>query len=469
MNSPSEIPPAGGPPGKQAPAPLKTLRGATLVTMDAQRRVIPDSALVISGGRIAWLGLAHELPQEYSAVPTISLPGRVIFPGFVNLHTHAALVVLRGIGDDMGVAPAYSRQVPQGVFLSPEDVYCLALLGGLEALQFGTTCIVDNYIYEDQAARAFELLGMRAVVSERLHDADLFLVPEGRYEFDLHSGEALLDRNLALIERWQGAAGGRITVRLGPHAPDTCSTAYLKLIQQAAEQSGVGLVTHLAQSRREVEQIAVRCGLSPIAYLHSLGMLGPQMIAGHCIFIDDTDKALLAGSRTNISHQSGSNSKGGMMAPIRDLTDLGANVGIGTDNMAGDMIEAMRLALVTARMRCDDHLALRAADVLEMATKGGAHALGWETEIGSLEAGKAADLVVTDFRKAHLYPLVDPVANLIHNGLGSDVEQVYVDGELTVDQGRSTRVDTSEVLLEAQQRTEALWKKMGSKYGGGDG
>lgn len=443
------------------PPITQVLRGGTLVTMDAQHRVIRDGALVIQSGQIIWLGPASDIPVAYNDGHIEWLTGRVVLPGFVNLHTHAALVVLRGIGDDLGIAPAYSPKVPQGVFLSPEDVYFFSLLGGLEALQFGTTCIVDNYVYEEQAARAFEQLGLRAIVSERLHDADLFQIPDGRYEFDMRRGEELLDRNLALIQDWEGAAGGRIHTRLGPHAPDTCSTAYLERLGHAVDQAGVGLVIHLAQSHREVAQILQRSGGTPVAYLHALGLLSPQMIAGHCIYLSEEDKRMLAESKTQISHQSGSNAKGGMMAPILELANLGANIGIGTDNMAGDMIEAMRLALCTARMRSADNQALRAVDVLEMATMGGARALGMQAEIGSLEVGKRADLVVLDFQKAHLAPVIDPIANLVHNGLGSDVEQVYVDGERLVQNGRSTRVEFLEILAEAQNRAEALWKKMG--------
>jgi 5-methylthioadenosine/S-adenosylhomocysteine deaminase len=429
--------------------------------MDPARQVLTDGALVYEGGRIVWLGPARELPQLYRHAPSTSLSGRVILPGFVNLHTHAALVILRGIGDDLGVAPAYSPKVPQGVFLSPEDVYCFSLLGGLEALRFGTTCIVDNYIYADQVAQALAELGLRAVVSERLHDADLFLVPEGRYEFETARGAALLARNLDLIAKWEGAAGGRIHTRLGPHAPDTCSPAYLEQIRQAGEQAHVGYVTHLAQSRREVAQIAARAGQSPAAHLETLGLLGPQMIAGHCIYIEEDDKQRLAQTQTQVVHLSGSNAKGGMMAPIRDLRDGGVNIGLGTDNMAGDMIEVMRLAVCIARMRGEDNQALWALDALEMATLGGARALGMEAEIGSLEVGKRADLVVIDFRQPHLMPVFDPVANLIHNGLGSDVEQVYVDGELLVENGRFRQIEAGPVMAEAQARATTLWAALG--------
>ncbi len=434
-----------------------------LVTMNGSRDVIADGSLVIEGERIAWVGEQKDLPGKYQAYENQSYPGQVAIPGFVNIHTHAALSILRGIGDDMGVAPAYSPGIPQGVFLSPEDCHAYSLLGGLEALKFGTTCIVDNYIHAHEAAKAFETLGMRAIVSERLHDANLLLVPDNRYEFDPGLGESLLQKNVELIEYWEGAANGRIHTRFGPHAPDTCSTAYLKKIRTIADDMDKGLVIHLSQSSREVHQIRERSGESVTAYLDSMDLLGPDMIAGHCIFVDEDEIELLASSRTHVSHQSGSNAKGGMMAPIADLKNAGANIGLGTDNMAGDMIEVLRLAVCTARMREADNQALKAIDVLEMATINGAKALGLESEIGSLEAGKKADIVILDYNQAHLYPVIDPVSNLVHNGLGSDVKTVLVDGQKLVSEGRPLFFDEPGLLRDVQARTLGLWERIGDK------
>ncbi len=438
------------------------INDVTIVTMNEDRDVLHNSSLVIEGDRISWIGNQKDLPGRYQAYEKQSYPGHVVFPGFVNIHTHAALSILRGIGDDMGVAPAYSPKIPQGVFLSPEDCHAYSLLGGLEALKFGTTCIVDNYIYAHEAAKAFANLGMRAVVSERLHDANLVLVPENRYEFDAALGDALLQKNIELIEHWEGAEDGRIKTRLGPHAPDTCSTGYLEKISAMADDMDKGLVIHHSQSPREVRQIKERSGLSVARYLESIGLLGPDMIAGHCIFVDDDEKTLLATTKTHVSHQSGSNSKGGMMAPIVDLKKAGANIGLGTDNMAGDMIEVLRLAVCTARMREENNQALNAIDVLEMATINGAKALGLESEIGSLEAGKKADIVLIDFDQAHLYPIVDPVANLVHNGLGSDVKTVFVDGQKLISDGKHVFFDEPELLQDVQARTLSLWKKIGN-------
>ncbi len=441
---------------------MKTLlTDSIIVTMNTDKQVIDSAGLLIENDRIVWLGEMNSLPVLDEAVRKISAKGKVIFPGFVNIHTHAALSILRGIGDDLGVAPAYSPKVPQGVFLSPEDVYAFSLLGGLEALKFGATCIVDNYIYEHEAAKAFELLGMRAVVSERLHDADLFLIPEGRYEFDAYRGDQLLERGVDLCRVWEGSANGRITTRIGPHAADTCSTDYLKNLAKVADALQVGQVLHVSQSRRELKHIQERSGLTVVEYLDQIGILSPKMIAGHCIYVNDHEKQLLKTTSTHVAHLSGSNAKGGMMAPIKDLLNLGVNIGLGTDNMAGDMVEVLRLALCTARMREDDPQALRAMDVLTMATMGGAKALGMQDEIGSLEVGKKADLIVMDFEKAHLRPLRDPIANLVHNGLGSDIDMVFVDGELLIQNGIPTHIDEKELLEEVQSRSNVLWEKFG--------
>lgn len=436
------------------------LEGGTVVTMDPARTVFQDAAVVIRGDKIEWVGYRRDLPAEFAHAHHVGIHDSVICPGFVNIHTHAALSVLRGVGDDQGIAPAYSPRVPQGVFLSEEDCYTFSTLGALEAMQFGTTCMVDNYIHAEQTARAFARLGLRGVVSERLHDADLFGVAEGLYEFDERRGEELLARSFEVNKRWHGAENGRITVRFGPHAPDTCSTEYLCKIRDAAGDEGLALVLHVAQSELEVAVIKERSGLTVPGYLEQIGLLGPGMIAGHCIFVSDEDILTLARTNTQVSHQSASNSKGGMITPVRALREAGVNVGLGTDNMTSDMIEVMRLAVCAARITAGDPNAANAAQALEMATIDGAQALGMQDQIGSIECGKKADLIVLDYLKPHLVPVRDPIANLVHNGLGSDVRQVYIDGRLVIDNGQHTEFDTNGLLREAQRRSVKLWEKM---------
>ena len=217
---------------------------------------------------------------------------------------------------------------------------------------------------------------------------------------------------------------------------------------------------HLAQSPREQQEILKRSGKRVTHYLNGLGLLGPQMIAGHCVFVDESEMDVLVETGTQMAHLSGSNAKAGKKAPVNELLQRGMNIGLGTDNMSGDMVEVMRLALIIARLRTDDNQALRAMQVLEMATINGARALGMADQIGSLEVGKKADLVIVDVDQPHWVPLIDPVANLVHGGLGTDVEMVWVDGQPLVVDGRVQSVDQSTVLHEAQTAAVALWEKM---------
>ncbi len=433
---------------------------ATIVTMNPEREVLQNAALAVRNDRIEWLGSMDAVPEMYQAARRLAVPGQIILPGFVNLHTHAALSILRGLADDRGLSPAYSPRVPQGVFLSPDEIYLFTLLGGIDALRLGTTTIVDNYLYCDKTVVALDELGLRAVVSERLHDADLFQIPHGVYQFDEKLGDELLARNLALVEEWQGASNGRITCRIGTHAPDTCSTAYLEKARDAADRLGIGMVIHLGQAPREQQEILQRSGKRVTHYLHDLGLLGPQMIAGHCVFVDESEMDVLAQTGTQMAHLSGSNAKAGKNAPVNELLARGMNIGLGSDNMSGDMVEAMRLALIIARLRTGGNQALKAMQVLEMATINGAHALGMQDEIGSLEVGKKADLVLIDADQPHWVPLIDPVANLVHGGLGTDVSQVWVDGQPLVVDGKVVSMDQREVLRRAQAAAQALWAKM---------
>lgn len=438
---------------------------ATVVTMNSKRSVLLDGALVIEETKIVWIGPYADLPEQYAKFERLDSRGKVIFPGFVDSHNHSALSVLRGIADNIGIAAAYSPNVPQGVYLSEEDSMVFSQLGVVLALRYGTTCLVDNYKDSEMVARASQEMGIRAVLSERLHDADLFRIPAGEYLYSLNRGMELLEKNMQLIEKWNHANGDLIRCRIGPHAPDTCSGEFLTEIRKANEEVGVGLVIHLAQSRREIAQIQAREGCSPVAYLERMGLLGPDMVAGHCVFVNDEDIDILDRTKTPISSQSVCNAKNAIAAPIKAFRSRGMTVGLGSDNKSSDMIEVMRTALISARIREKDNKALRALDVLEMGTIDGARAIGWQDEIGSLEVGKKADIVLVDYRQVHMLPVVDEVANLVHCGLGTDVTDVWVNGKWLVRDGVVLGFDMDGLLRKVQATAEKLWLKM---PGGGE-
>ncbi|MEV0085087.1 amidohydrolase family protein [Saccharopolyspora sp. NPDC050642] len=439
----------------------KLISGATVVPVDAERSVIRDGAVVVADdGRIADVGKRAVLEEAHPDAERIDARGQLLLPGFVNLHVHCALAVTRGIGDDMGGAPVYRKDIPQGVILGPDDTYVFSRLGALQALAFGSTTIVENYIHSLSNVKALAELGIRAVVSERVHDADLFTVRGGEYSYDADLGKRLLETNAQLIEEWHGYDGGRITCQVGPHGPDTASSRLLEQAALLAEERGVGMFMHLAQTAGEVEQVRRLTGRSSVQHLGDLGILGSGLIAGHCAFLEDGDAELLAESGTNVCHIPVVNAKSGWIAPAARLRRLGAVVGLATDNMVHDMVEAMRFALCVNRVADGGPTGIKAMDVLEMATIQGARAIGREADLGSIEPGKLADLVFVDLERPHLAPLLDPVANLVYAGQSSDIHSVMVNGEFVVRDRAVLTVDTGEVVAAAQERAEDLWRSV---------
>lgn len=438
----------------------RIIAGATIVTMDRERTILRDGAIAIDAGRIVAVGHRRDIEDQYDAADRVEASGQLLIPGFINLHVHCALTITRGLGDDLGGAPVYRKDIPQGVLLSPDDTYTMSALGALQALKFGSTTIVENYIHSRSNVKALAEVGIRAVVSERVHDADLFTVRGGNYSYDTALGERLLSENAQLIEDWHGYDGGRITCQVGPHGPDTASTKLLEQAMALAEQHDVGMFIHLAQTAGEVEQVRRLTGRSSVQHLADLGMLGPRLIAGHCAFLDDGDAEILASTGTNIGQLPIVNAKSGWIAPSMQLRKLGANVGLGTDHMIHDMVEAMRVGLCVNRVADGGPGGIKAMDVLEMATINGAKAIGREHDLGSVEAGKIADLLLIDLGGAHLAPVLDPVANLIYAGQSADIHSVLVGGEFAVRNRQVTSVDEADIVQRAQHRAETLWRNV---------
>lgn len=445
----------------QAAVPFDLLlTEATVVTVDAAMTVIPDAAIGVHGTDIAWVGPRSSLPATAAAVRTVALPGRVVVPGLVNVHTHAILTMVRGVAEDLGFAPAYTPGIPHGHDVTPDEAVALARLGAVEAMLFGSTLVNDTYVHADLTLPAMAQLGLRVTSCGRIHDADFSLIGDGRWEYHRSIGERTLGEALALAERWHGAFEGRAGVQLAAHAPDTCSDALLREIAQAAARHGLRVNTHLAQSRKEVAQVRARSGHTPAQVLDRAGLLNDRLIAAHCLFLDDDDLARCGRAGIHVAHIPKGNATGGTAAPTSALRRAGAGIALGSDNMHADLVEVMRWALCVGRLqeqRVDDFW--QPEDVLRMATIDGARAMGLDDRIGSIEAGKRADLVVFDFRRPHLVPCLDPVGNLVHVAQGRDVEHVWVDGVQVVASGRPTQTDLDAVLRDAQAAADALWRR----------
>ncbi|MEO1470907.1 MAG: amidohydrolase family protein, partial [Pseudomonadota bacterium] len=441
------------PPGT---SPDLVIEGAHVVTPGTPD--LADGRIVVTGGRIASVGPARG--PTPTAAEVVDGRGLIALPGLVNIHTHAILTMVRGVAEDMGFAPAYTPGVPQGHMVREEEAVALARLGALEAMKFGSTLINDTYVHQHLTMPAMAETGIRVWACGRIHDVDFSGVSGGRWDYDPAIGRRTLDEALALHQRWHGAMGGRLGVQLAAHAPDTCSTAFLREVRAARDATGMTVTTHLAQSRIEVERIRDRDGLTPAELMDEVGLLGDRLIGAHCIFMTDDDIARAGRAGIHVAHIPKGNATGGTMAPTPRLRAAGANLCLSTDNMHADMVELMRWALAVGRLQqgriSEDW---QPEDVLAMATVNGARAMGLGGEIGRLAPGMKADIVLIDARRPHFVPLLDPLGAVVHVGHGRDVRHVLVDGCLVVEDGAATLVDEAAIMRDAQAAAEALWTR----------
>ena len=434
------------------------IEGAHILTSDPDQPEIAKGRIAVTGDTLTFVGPA-EGPAP-AAKRLIDGSGLMATPGLVNVHTHAILTMVRGVAEDMGFAPAYTPGVPQGHMVSPEEAVALARLGALEAMKFGSTLINDTYVHVDETLPAQGALGLRVTACGRIHDVDFSGVSKGRWAYDMAIGEETLGKALALAQRFHGAMNGRLGVQLAAHAPDTCSTDFLRTIRETRDQTGLIVATHLAQSRIEVERIKERDGKTPAELLEELGLLNNRLIAAHCIFMTDSDIEKAGKGGIHVAHIPKGNATGGTMAPTLRLRGAGANLCLSTDNMHADMVELMRWALCVGRLqegKIDDDW--QPEDVFAMATINGARAMGMADSIGSLTQGKKADIVLFDVAQPHFVPMTDALGNLVHVGQGRDVRHVIVDGVITVEDGRATLADEGAIMREAEMAARALWRR----------
>lgn len=433
------------------------LTEATIVTPDVAP--IRRGYLAITGSQISAIGRMEDLAASQE-VPRLAVPGRVLTPGLINIHTHAVLSLMRGIAIDMGFAPAYTPGVPHGHEIGPEEAVALARLGALEALLAGSTVMVDSYVHGDHTLEAMCDLGLRVWGCGRLHDVDFSRVHLADWEHREDIALARLAEVQSLIDRFHGSHGGRGNVIVIPHAPDTCSAALLRRAGEMARANGLRVSTHLSQSRLENAQIAKRDGCTPTELLDRCGLLDEHLIAAHCIHMTDDDTRRFGGAGATVAHVAKGNATGGAVANTPALRSAGANIAIGTDNLTQDMAEQMRWTLANARV----HLGKvsknwQPEDALAMATTNGAKALGADRVLGRLAVGYAADVVVWDMRRPHLTPCLDPLGTLVHDANGRDVEHVFIAGRQVVKSGVPTLASATRVMSEAQSAAETLWSR----------
>jgi 5-methylthioadenosine/S-adenosylhomocysteine deaminase len=436
------------------------IRGATALTSDPAMPMIADAAIGIRGDRLVLVAPSSVAPG-LEARRVIDARGHLATPGFINVHTHAVLSLARGMTEDLGFAPAYTPGVPHAYDITEDEAAALGRLAALEAMLFGSTIINDMYIHAHATLPAIAELGMRISSSAWIHDVDFTQIHNKHWDYRPKVGEDRLRYAVDLHTRFDGAFDGRASVMFAPHAIDTCSLGFLRDVNAERRRLGVRVMTHLAQSHMEVAQVEKRDGLTPTQVVEQAGLLDEGLIAAHCLVMTEDDIAAAGRARITVAHAPKVNLTGGYLPVTSKLRRAGANIALGTDNMHGDMVENMRWALASGRlqeMAVNDFWA--APDVFHMATLGAAQALGRDHDLGSLNVGKKADVVLLDFRRAHLTPAFNPIGTLVHTGQGRDVATVIVDGRVVVENGRAVLVDEDLVRHEGMAAAKALWTRV---------
>ncbi|HQR50124.1 MAG TPA: TRZ/ATZ family hydrolase [Methylophilaceae bacterium] len=415
--------------------------------------VLENSAIAIDQGRVMAILPIAEARQCFHALETVSLPTHVLIPGLINLHTHAAMSLMRGLADDVPLMTWLDAHIwPAEVELvSARFVHDGTLLACAEMLRGGVTCFNDMYFFPQAAAEAVERSGIRACLGLVLLE-----FPSG-YAAD---ADDYLSKGLAARDALRGRE--RITTCLAPHAPYTVSDRSFGKLLTYADQLGLNLHTHLHETREEISQSEAQYGLRPLQRLTGLGLLGPNLLVTHCVHLTLGEIETLSAQGCHVAHCPSSNLKlASGIAPISTLLAAGINIGIGTDSAASnnrlDMFSEMRLAALLAKA-AGDASTLKAGQALEMATLNGARALGLDDHIGSIEPGKLADLAAVDFSSPEMQPCFDPLSHLIYVAGREQVSHTWVAGELRYQRGVHDSVDIAE-LQEITTRWQARLKQ----------
>jgi len=404
---------------------------------------IKKGTILIENGKIVHVG-NRSSTQSFKAERTINAEGMVAMPGMINCHTHLAMTLLRGVAEDQELSKWLKETVwPLEAKLKAEDVYHGALLGCLEMIKSGTTCFADMYFHEDAVARAVKEAGLRAVLAQGIIEGE-----------EKSRGEKMLGEAVEFARKYQGYANGRVQVRLGPHAVYTCSPELLAEARNAASKLGIGLHIHLAESKEMKEWVKANYGSTEVDLLNRTGFLGPDVLAAHCVHLSKREIRLLAKRGVKVSHNPVANMKLAQgAARVKELIDAGVKVGIGTDGPASnnslDMFESVKTAALLQKFAYRDPTVLPARKALRMATVEAAEVLSLERLVGSIEAGKRADIILVDFRKPHLTPTHDFYANLVYSARGSDVDTVIVDGKVLMENREVKTLDEEEVIEKA--------------------
>jgi len=428
------------------------ITNATVITEDGSRRILAPGAVAIEGTDIVGVDTPAAIAAAFQPRQTIDATGQILLPGLINTHGHAPMVLFRGLGSDLDLMDWLQQYIfpAEAKSVTPAFVRTGTQLAALEMIRSGTTTFADMYYFEEEIARAASEAGLRGVLGQTIIK---FPVADAKTPED---GLARAER---FITEWKGNA--LITPAVAPHALYTLEPATLKACRALADKHQVPLLIHLAETRAEVDTALTLANSTPTKYLQGVGLWGPRTLAAHGVWVSPEDMVVLKTAGVAVSHNPESNMKlASGTAPVVDYLEAGITVGLGTDGAASnndlDMFEAMRFAAFLQKHARNDPRALPATAVLDMATRGGAAALGLDAQIGSVEVGKRADVILVDTRGPRQTPMFDPVAHLVYSAHGDDVTTTIVNGKVLMRDRKVLTLNEATVLTAARAAAETV-------------
>ncbi|RLF58882.1 MAG: S-adenosylhomocysteine deaminase [Thermoplasmata archaeon] len=430
------------------------IKNGTILTMDPENRVYEKGFLGVTGDTISHVGTDGSMPPHGKKV--IDARGGLVLPGLVNGHTHAAMTLFRGLADDLPLMDWLNNYIfPVESRMDADFVYTGSLLACAEMIMSGTTSFCDMYLFEQEVARAAHEAGMRCIVGEVLYDFD---------SPNYGSVENGLKYTEELIRQW--SEDPLVSVAVEPHSLFTCSPELLVACHDLARRYGVPLITHVAETRAEMEEIQSKYGKTPFAHLDSLGMLGPHLVADHCVHLDHQDMELIINQGVKVIHNPESNMKlASGVAPVPEMIARGITVGLGTDGCASnnnlDLFTEMDTAAKLHKVHNMDTTVMDAVTVFRMATIEGAKALGLDQYVGSLEVGKKADIIILDTCKPHLTPLFNPFSHIVYAARGNDVSHTLINGKIVMENRRVKTFSLPDIFQKVENQANRVRRWIG--------
>ncbi len=424
-----------------------------IVCMDNDRTILKKGSIVVKDGKIQEIADSEKLNKKYIPRKIIDATNKLLMPGLVNTHTHSSMTVFRGYSDDMPLHEWLTKYLfpAESKYMNKEVVRAGAELAIIEMLRSGTTTFNDMYYYQDETVKAAKEIGMRAIISESLMDLPAPNSPTPQ-------------EGIKYIHKLMGKYKNDPLIRIGVavHSPYTCAPELLVEAKKLADQYNAPYHIHVSETQWEMDLIREKYQLTPVQYLDSLGVLDDKMIAAHCVHLTDEDIQILKKRKVGVAHNPESNMKlSSGVARIPELVKNNVAVGIGTDGVASnnnlDMFEEVHSAALLHKLAWGDPTAAKAKTMLKLATISGAKVLGMEEEIGSIEVGKKADIILLDLNNTHLIPLYNAYSQLVYSARGSDVTDVIIDGKIVMENNKILTIDENLVKEKVRKLGDVIF------------